>query len=438
MKKKIIIASIFVIGALFLGSKSEAYLFGMKSWDNTISNIQQIEEKYAITMPIVSFIFDPWGLHVEHMMNRFNEELWEDRIYHITLSPNMYSAQEVAEGKFDSEYKQFFQDIKKNNLRVVFRTMHEMNGGRYPRSSSPYRFKKAWIHVWDISREEWLTTNNILFDMSVNAWDMPIKKWKPSQNGVFVHCQPNVKTKLKCATFEDYYPGDKYVDLMGITFYNRGKGNSNRRRGTPDQLINTPGWNSLDRLKKFNKPIFVDEMWTTAVNYTWAYDQKKSIDVYQKNMDMKNKRLIQLKEFLLRESKIVWAVYFNVDYTNGLSDWIIGEADRSVIDFRSNKFYTGILDVYETGKPNIYSSLYYLFNVQRVTINNQTHLIKSQYARPVKTLYAEMVKYSNNTSTQLAQLDSIKYTNSLATKYKRFKKEDLDAIVDSTKKFIQE
>jgi len=87
----------------------------------------------------------------------------------------MFSAAEVAAGKFDTQYKQFFQDVKKNNLRVVFRTMHEMNGGRYPRSSNPKNFKKAWIHVRELSRAEGLTNSNILFDMSVNARDLPAK-----------------------------------------------------------------------------------------------------------------------------------------------------------------------------------------------------------------------------------------------------------------------
>lgn len=53
--------------------------------------------------------------------------------------------------------------------------MHEMNGGRYPRSSNPTTFKEAWIHVWNLSREVGLTKSNILFDMSVNARDLPAK-----------------------------------------------------------------------------------------------------------------------------------------------------------------------------------------------------------------------------------------------------------------------
>lgn len=437
MKTKIIIVSIFILGALFLGSRSEAYLFGMKSRDNSISNIQQIQKEYKLDIPMVSFIFDPRGEHVESVMNKLNEQLWADKIYHISLSPNMFSAKEVYEGKFDEQYKQFFQDIKKNNLKVIFRTMHEMNGGRYPRSSNPYRFKKAWIHVWEISRTEGLDQSNILFDMSVNARDLPAKWGKPAQTAVFIQCTQSAKVKTKCSTFEDYYPGDNYVDLMGVTFYNRGKGNSNRRRWTPDQIVNNGSRRTLSRLKTFNKPIFVDEVGTTAVNYTWAYSYNKSLEVYQNNTDLKNTRLLQLREFLLRETSIVGAIYFNVDLTNGLQNWTLGELDWSVIDFASNKFYNKILDVYEAGKPNPYTALYTLFNVQRLTLNDKTHLVQSSYIKPVKDLYADIQKYSSNSQTQLTQLDVIKSSWSLSKKYKRFKKADLDAIVDATKKFLE-
>jgi hypothetical protein len=53
--------------------------------------------------------------------------------------------------------------------------MHEMNGGRYPRASDPVNFKKARIHIRELSRNVGLNQKNILFDMSVNHWDMPSK-----------------------------------------------------------------------------------------------------------------------------------------------------------------------------------------------------------------------------------------------------------------------
>ncbi len=419
MKIKIVIGIFLGIIVISLSTKAEAYLFGMKSWDNSIENIQHIEKEYKLDLPIVSFIFDPRGEHIEQMINRLHEALWEDKIYHITISPNNFTAKEVYEGKFDDQYRQFFQDVKKNNLRVIFRTMHEMNGGWYPRSTNPYRFKKAWIHVRELSREEWLDQHNILFDMSVNAWDLPAKWGKPAQTATFIHCTQSVKTKLKCPTFEDYYPGDKYIDLMGVTFYNRWKGNSNRRRGTPYQIINHSSRRTLDRLKTFDKPIFVDEVGTTAVNYTGEYSYEKSLEVYKNNMELKNTRLLQLKDFLQKENRIVGAIYFNVDLTNGLKNRTLGELDWSVIDFASNKFYDKILDVYEGGKPNEYSILYYLFNIKRLTINDMTIVVQSEYVKPIKDLYNNIRLYNTTLQSQLSMLDTIKATWSLKNKGSR-------------------
>jgi len=197
-----------------LSSKTNAYLLGFKSRDNTISNIQQIEEEYAIHLPIVSFIFDPYGDTVVSTMQQLPSTLGLDRIYHISLSPNSFTAQQVADGLFDTQYKQFFALVKSGDLRVIFRTMHEFNGGRYPRSSNPTTFKKARIHVRNLSRQAGLTQQNILFDLSLNARDLPAKNGKPSQTATFIQCTQAAKAKLKCPTFEDYYPGDKYVDLM--------------------------------------------------------------------------------------------------------------------------------------------------------------------------------------------------------------------------------
>ncbi|MEI7557587.1 MAG: hypothetical protein WCJ45_01760 [bacterium] len=128
MKAKYVIGIIAIMGIVAIGTTSEAYLFGMKSRDNSISNIQQVEKTYNLDLPVVAFIFDPRGDHVEQMMNSFNEKLGADKVYHISISPNSYTAKEVYEGKFDENYTQFFQDVKKNDLKVIFRTMHEMNG----------------------------------------------------------------------------------------------------------------------------------------------------------------------------------------------------------------------------------------------------------------------------------------------------------------------
>lgn len=374
----------FLIWGFF--SLTNAYLFWFKSFDNTVENIIQIEQKYQIFFPIVSFIYDPREENnVPAKLKEIQEKLWTQRVYHLTISPNQFSAEQVANGAFDEQYLTFFALIKELDLKVIFRTMHEMNGGRYPRSSNPENFKKAWIHVRELSRRVDLDQSNILFDMSINARDLPAKNWIPSQTTTFIECQPKLKKKLKCASFEDYYPGDKYVDIMGFTFYNRGKGNSTRRRGNPDKIINNENRQTLTRIKTFQKPLFVDEVGTTAVNYPGEYDYHKSLHFYETRSDLKNQRILQLQDFLQRESQILGAIYFNVDLTNGLQHQIIWELDRALINLQKNKFYESFWNIYNNSNRNL-ENILKLFGLEKYTINAQPHMIPSDILIEIKRI----------------------------------------------------
>ncbi|MEI6426075.1 MAG: glycosyl hydrolase [Candidatus Absconditabacteria bacterium] len=385
-------------------------MIGFKSADNTVENIQTIESTYNVNLPIVSFIFDPWSPDILDTINKLPSTLGDQRIYHITLSPNDLSAQQVLDGAFDSEYTQFFKAIKKNNLKVVFRTMHEMNGGRYPRSSNPSAFKKAWIHVWNMSRKVGLGTGNIQFDFSVNHRDMPTKE-TPKQTAKLIQCQPSAKIKLNCFTFEDYYPGDTYVDIVGFTFYNRGKATSSRLWLTPQQIVNEKGRNTLDRVKKFKKPIMIDEVGTTAVRYETAFDFSYSRQIYNKEYANKNTRINQLQTLLKNEPSIIGAVYFNVDYTNGLDMRLVGEADRSVINPEKNKVYNAIFDLIKNGE-NIQkrSTVANMFGLGGLSLNGITKLLPIANISPIKKLRDNINKNYSLVYEKIASFNS--YTGS--------------------------
>ena len=383
-------------------SQSQAYMIGFKSSDNTISNIQTIENQYNIKLPIVSFIFDPRTPDVLATINKLPSTLGDGRIYHITLSPNSLSAQQVADWAFDSEYTQFFKAIKKNNLKVVFRTMHEMNGGRYPRSSNPMTFKKAWIHVWNMARKIGLNSGDIQFDFSVNHRDMPTRE-TPRQTAKLIQCQPSAKVKLGCYTFEDYYPGDKYVDIMGFTFYNRGKATSSRLRLSPQQIVNEKWRNTLDRIKAFNKPIMIDEVGTTSVRYDTAFDFDYSRQIYTTQYFNKNQWLNQLQLLLNSEPSIIGAVYFNVDYTYGLQNRLVGEADWSVINPEKNKVYNAIYDLMNNGEQiQKRSALPNIFGVWGLTINNITKLLPIWDISSIKA-FRDTINKSNTSPDQKIQ-----------------------------------
>lgn len=333
---------------------SYSYSIGLKSRDNSIRNIQRTEEKAQISSPLVSFIFDPRDTTAYQTVADLPYTLGKQRIYHITLSPGRSTAKEVAAWVADAQYIEFFTLIKNLWIRVVFRTMHEMNGGRYPWSSDPEYFKQAWQHVWQLSRDVWLSRENILFDMSVNGRDIPTKDSTPSQNSPLMYCYPAQKIKLRCPTFEDYYPGDEYVDIMWFTFYNRWKWHANRLRQTPYEIIMHPQRKTLDRIKKFGKPLFIDEVGTTSVRYDDHYDPIISQARFGKSSSIKRKniRLWQLENLLSEENQIIGAIYFNVDLTYGLSNRQVWEADRSIFDPSTNMMYTWWKSLFDHAEHN--------------------------------------------------------------------------------------
>lgn len=411
MKLRILII-FFLTSCIFnLWSNVNAYIFWLKSSDNTIKNIQKIEQKYKIRLPIVGFIFDPRWDHVLKTINWLWSWLGLDRVYHITVSPNMFSAQEVADWKFDQEYISVFKAIKNNDLKVIFRTMHEMNGWRYARASNPKSFQKAWIHVWQLSRKVWLDQYNILFDFSINHRDMPTNQ-TPSQSAKLIQCSPWQKEKLKCYTFEDYYPGNDYVDIIGVSFYNRWKATSNRLRLSPSKTISDNSRNTLNRMKQYLKPLFIDEVGTTAVFYTWAYNNKRSKELYNKEYYKKNLRLTQLRDFFLAEPEIYWAIYFNTDYTDWLNYPSLGEADWSIINLFRDKFYLWFRDLYKGSNNNFYKSdSIKLFQTFVYSFSWKTVLLPSHYKKDFLATIKWFSSGSNNTGAVKSKIMKIDIAN---------------------------
>lgn len=405
---------------------SQSYYFWLKSADNTPENIEAIEKTYGVNLPVVSFIFDPRDRNdVPNSIDRIVELLWTDRIYHITISPDKYSANDVVLWKFDTQYTAFFQKIKEKNLHVIFRTMHEMNGWRYPRSSNPEKFKAAWIHVRTLSRVAWLNEENILFDFSVNHRDMPTK-WVPSQTASLIQC--NIK-KDDCYHFEDYYPGDEFVDVVWFTFYNRWKANSNRLWLSPTQILYDPNWNTYERVKALGKPIIIDEVATTSVRYEWAYNFEKSRSEYLNHDERKDNWIHQLREFLVNHPEIIATVYFNTDYTHGLSFNVIWEADRAIVNIEDNKVYWWFQELEMFSEKKLDNILSNLFHLKQYKIRWETVFISKKCDKELSTIswniekkatYEEKVEYIKKLQEKNVKSDCInKSLNILSNIYNK-------------------
>ena len=395
-KKLLPLLSIWFFSFLFNINFSDSYYFWLKSADNTPENILAIESKLNVKLPVLSFIFDPREENdVINSIDKIVKNLWTDRIYHFTVSPDMFSAEDVAMWKFDKQYTAFFKKIKEKNLHVIFRTMHEMNGWRYPRSSNPEKFKAAWIHVWTLSRVAGLNESNIAFDFSINHRDMPTK-WTPSQSASLIQCN---LSKKDCYHFEDYYPWDEFIDVIWFTFYNRWKANSNRLRLSPTQILYDKNWNTYERIKAFNKPIVIDEVATTSVRYDGSYNFDKSRNEYLNHDERKDYRLHQLREFLVNRPEIVATLYFNTDYTHWLSFKVIWEADRAIINIDDNKVYDGFRDLELFWEKDLNNILNQIFHLSKISIEENNVFISPKCNREI-TIISSIINEKAKTTEE--------------------------------------
>ncbi len=136
---------------------------------------------------------------------------------------------DIARGVYDAYFEEFADTIKTFDSPIFISIDHEMNGNWYPYSqdyaktdATAAQFVAAWRHIVDIFRAR--GANNV-------AW-----VWAPNV--------PDVGKVPASA----YYPGDNYVDWVGVSFYS----------GNP-----------LSNLREIyatyarRKPIFVTE-WATA------------------------------------------------------------------------------------------------------------------------------------------------------------------------------
>lgn len=142
--------------------------------------------------------------------------------------------QEVANGKFDEFFRQWAIDAKQCDLPVILRFGFEMNGDWFPWGSQPELFVKAWKRSHDIFKKvgceniQWMFSPNVLWDKRTAKSDL-----------------------------YNYYPGEGYVDLIGIDGYNFG-----------DHHDKWHKWQSYEEVfektiracMKFNKPVYISEI----------------------------------------------------------------------------------------------------------------------------------------------------------------------------------
>lgn len=108
---------------------------------------------------------------------------------------------DVLRGKYDQKFHDLAKAIKEYNAPVLFRLNNEMNTdwtsycGLY-NLLDPELFKQSWIYLYEIFQEENVDNCIWIFNPFDDNW--PSANW---------------------ANFMSYYPGNEYVQMIGLTSY---------------------------------------------------------------------------------------------------------------------------------------------------------------------------------------------------------------------------
>lgn len=162
-------------------------------------------------------LFQPFGKNTSvktdqyPSVERLNKVIDEGYIPMITLEnhfensdpsmkqPNLYS---IVDGHFDSFFGYWASQIKLVKGTVLLRMLHEFNGDWYPwcvvkNDKDPRLLAKAFCYIHNIFKENNVT--NVKFIWCPNSMSLPQESW----NNII-----------------DAYPGDDFVDYVGLDIYN--------------------------------------------------------------------------------------------------------------------------------------------------------------------------------------------------------------------------
>ncbi|WP_329313535.1 glycoside hydrolase family 26 protein [Streptomyces sp. NBC_01262] len=164
---------------------------GAPSSLNPVNNFADLVGK----QPNIIASYSAWGdgFNVEGAKNA----LKSGALLYVSWEPFTPSVAKIADGSQDDYIKSYAAAVREANAPVALSFGHEMNGHWYAwgtKKTKPADFVKAWRHIHDLFQEE--GTTNVIWTWSPNV----------------VNPVPTVKLK-------PLWPGDAYVDWVGVVGY---------------------------------------------------------------------------------------------------------------------------------------------------------------------------------------------------------------------------
>ena len=116
-----------------------------------------------------------------------------------------YSNAAIADGRWDAYLRRWAHAIKAYGKPVILRPMAEFNGFWYPWSHDPHQFVRAWRHMWNLFHAVGADNVTWVWSFQVNSNAQPAS-WEDK--------------------IEQYWPGRRYVDVLGMSLLRFAQGNS--------------------------------------------------------------------------------------------------------------------------------------------------------------------------------------------------------------------
>ncbi len=224
-------------------------------------------------------------------------EPWNPGAPDLVNQPS-YRLSRITAGYFDADIHRWAREMRDFGYPVIIRPMGEMNGDWTSWSgsvngNSPADYIPAWRHIHDIFVQEGAT--NV-------KWD-----WSPNRDG---------DTASATNTFNTYYPGDAYVDYVGIDGYNWGT------------LYNTPAWTSQwQDIDTIFGPSY--DVFTTRTSKPAMISETASTEVGGSKADWITNAFARLPVRFPRVESLTW---FNIDKE---TDWRVESSPASLAAFRA-------------------------------------------------------------------------------------------------------
>lgn len=157
----------------------------------------QLGRKWALVLQY----FD-WG---NDFTSFARSELSAGRIPYVTWEPWRVTLDAIASGSQDSTIRSRAMSLAGLDGKVLLRFAHEMNGDWYPwdgadngaNAAAPPKYIAAYRHIHEVFAS--VGAKNVLFVFCPNVDSVPNEPWN---------------------NWENYYPGDEYVDWMCFDGYN--------------------------------------------------------------------------------------------------------------------------------------------------------------------------------------------------------------------------